>query len=90
MTEGIQGHPADPGPDGGTGAGTSADLVADLEHELRDTRQASTAALLTGTALIRVAAAGATVAVQFYLADLAHGHPHGTTIGLVGTAQAIS
>ena len=84
MTEGTQGHPAD------AAAATSADLVADLEHELRDTRQASTAALLTGTALIRVAAAGATVAVQFYLADLAHGHPHGTTIGLVGTAQAIS
>jgi MFS family permease len=66
------------------------DLVAEREHELRETRQVSIAALLTGTALIRVATAGATVAVQFYLADLAHGHPHGTTIGLVGTAQAIS
>jgi len=42
MTEGTEGHPAD------AGAATSADLVADLEHELRDTRQASTAALLTG------------------------------------------
>ncbi|MGD1054325.1 MAG: MFS transporter, partial [Candidatus Dormibacteria bacterium] len=75
---------------GAAGAVPSADLVADLEHGLRETRQTSIAALLTGTALIRVAAAGATVAVQFYLADLAHGHPHGTTIGLVGTAQAIS
>jgi len=88
MTEGTEGHPADAGVV--AGAAPSADLVADLEHELRETRQASIAALLTGTALIRVAAAGATVAVQFYLADLAHGHPHGTTIGLVGTAQAIS
>jgi MFS family permease len=68
---------------------TSA-LVAELEHGLRDTRQVSIAALLTGTALIRVAAAGVTVAVQLYLADLAHGHPHGTTIGLVGAAQALT
>jgi MFS family permease len=88
MTEGTEGHPADAGVV--AGAAPSAELVADLEHELRETRPVSIAALLTGTALIRVAAAGATVAVQFYLADLAHGHPHGTTIGLVGTAQAIS
>ena len=88
MTEGTEGHPADAAVAGGAPQG--ADVVADLEHGLRDTRQASIAALLTGTALIRVAVAGATVAVQFYLADLAHGHPHGTTIGLVGTAQALS
>ena len=55
MTEGTEGHPADAGVV--AGAAPSADLVADLEHELRETRQASIAALLTGTALIRVAAA---------------------------------
>jgi MFS family permease len=75
---------------GSVGPPDVPDLVADLEQGLRERRQVSIAALLTGTALIRVAAAGATVAVQFYLADLAHGHPHGTTIGLVGTAQALS
>jgi MFS family permease len=68
----------------------SPELVAELEHGLRETRQASIAALLTGTALIRVAAAGVTVAVQFYLADLAHGHPRGTTIGLIGAGQALT
>jgi MFS family permease len=55
-----------------------------------DTAQVSIVALLAGTALIRVAAAGLTVAVQLYLADLAHGRPHGTTIGLIGAAQALT
>ncbi|MGO8685938.1 MAG: MFS transporter [Candidatus Dormibacteria bacterium] len=66
------------------------EVVAGLEHGLRETRHVSIAALLTGTALIRVAASGVTVAVQFYLADLAHGHPHGTTIGLIGAGQALT
>lgn len=82
---GVPGGAAVPGDAGGTSG-----LVSELEHGLRDTRQVSITALLTGTALIRVAAAGTTVAVQLYLADLAHGHPHGTTVGLVGAAQALT
>ena len=46
--------------------------------------------LLVGTALLRIGAAGVGVAVQFYLADLAHGRPHAVTIGLVGAAQAFT
>ncbi len=69
---------------------TSAAAVAELEHGLRDSRERSTAALLLGTALLRVGAAGVGVAVQFYLADLAHGRPHAFTIGLIGAAQALT
>lgn len=82
------GHPGDvPVPED---AAVAPDLVAELEQGLRSTVRVSIPALLTGTALIRVAASGVTVAVQFYVADLAHGHPHGTTIGLVGAAQALT
>jgi predicted MFS family arabinose efflux permease len=69
---------------------TSAAAVAELEHGLRDSRERSTAALLVGTALLRVGAAGVGVAVQFYLADLAHGRPHAFTIGIIGAAQALT
>jgi len=50
----------------------------------------SLVALLAGTALLRVAAAGVTVAVQLYLTDLSHGHPRGIVVGLVGAGQAIT
>jgi MFS family permease len=53
-------------------------------------RLRSLVALLTGTALVRVAAAGVTVAVQYYLTDLGHGRPHGVLIGAVGSAQALT
>jgi MFS family permease len=85
----MPGAAGDPPSAPGT-APAAPDPVARLEQGLRETRRVSIAALLTGTALIRVAASGVTVAVQFYLADLAHGHPHGTTIGLVGAGQALT
>jgi MFS family permease len=82
------GHPGDPPRP--RDAAAVPDRVAELEQGLRASVRVSIPALLTGTALIRVAASGVTVAVQFYLADLAHGRPHGTTIGLVGAAQALT
>jgi MFS family permease len=50
----------------------------------------SLAALLLGTALVRVGASGVTVGVQLYLADLAHGHPRGLVIGGVGASEALT
>lgn len=47
-------------------------------------------ALLVGAALLRIGAAGAGVAVQFDLSDLAGGSPSGLTVGVVGAAQASS
>ncbi|TME49836.1 MAG: MFS transporter [Chloroflexi bacterium] len=63
--------------------------VAKLRQEL-DTRYRARAlgALLTATGLLRVAAVGTGVALQFYLSDLAGGRPSGITIGLVGASQA--
>lgn len=71
-------------------AGPALPAVGALEHGVRDAGQVSLVALLFGTSLVRVGAAGVTVAVQLYLADLAHGRPHGTTIGLIGSAQALT
>ncbi len=87
MSAGGTGAPV---PTGEGDAAVALDAVAEPDQGLRRTRRVSLAALLTGTALIRVAASGVTVAVQFYLADLAHGHPHGITIGLVGAGQALT
>ncbi len=52
--------------------------------------QRSLTALLVGTGLIRVGAAGVTVAVQYDLTDLYHHHPAGVVVGAVGAAQAIT
>lgn len=46
-------------------------------------------ALLVGAALLRIGAAGATVAVPFYLGDL-NGSSSGLRVGLVGSTQAAS
>lgn len=68
-----------------------------LGHGVEARRAASAAlgrrsltALLVGTGLIRVGAAGATVAVQYDLTDLFHHHPAGVVVGAVGAAQAIT
>jgi MFS family permease len=53
-------------------------------------RQRSLTALLVGTGLIRVGAAGVTVAVQYDLTDLFHHRPLGIVVGTVGAAQAIT
>jgi MFS family permease len=45
-------------------------------------------ALLVAAALLRIGAVSASVAVQFDLSDLAHGHPSGIAVGLVGASQA--
>ncbi|HEY6379473.1 MAG TPA: MFS transporter [Candidatus Dormibacteraeota bacterium] len=47
-------------------------------------------ALLVGSALLRIGAAGGGVAVQFDLSDLAGGSPSGFVVGTVGAAQAAS
>jgi MFS family permease len=52
--------------------------------------QRSLTALLIGTGLVRVGAAGVTVAVQYDLTDLYHHHPVGVVVGAVGAAQAIT
>lgn len=62
----------------------------DVDAELERHRPLTLGALLAGTALLRVAAVGASVAVQFYLSDLAGGRPSGVSIGLVVAAQSLS
>jgi MFS family permease len=66
------------------------ELVADLEHDLRDFRPVTIGALLVATALLRVAAIGTGVAIQFRLADIAGQRPNEVTIGLVGAAQGLT
>ena len=46
-------------------------------------------ALLVASALLRIGAVSAGVAVQFDLSDLAGGHPSGIAVGLVGASQAL-
>lgn len=65
------------------------------EHEAAKRRHAAHAyhqvpALLVAAALLRIGAAGGSVAVQFDLSDLAGGNPSGIAVGLVGAAQASS
>ena len=80
--------PVLPGPVSTHGEADSA-WVADLRQELATQyRPSALGALLTATALLRVAAVGTGVALQFYLSDLAGGRPSGVTIGLVGASQA--
>ncbi len=62
----------------------------DVDAELERHRPQTLGALLAGTALLRVAAVGASVSVQFYLSDLAGGRPSGVSIGLVVAAQSLS
>ncbi|MBV8527042.1 MAG: MFS transporter [Candidatus Dormibacteraeota bacterium] len=68
------------------GSGAPDDDAAELELH----RPVTLGALLAGTALLRVAAVGASVSVQFYLSDLAGSRPSGVTIGLVVAAQSLS
>jgi predicted MFS family arabinose efflux permease len=49
---------------------------------------AGVGALLVANALLRIGAVSAGIAVQFDLSDLAHGHPSGVAVGLVGASQA--
>lgn len=64
-------------------------LAMALERELVAHRRFAVGALLTGTTLLRMAAAGATVAVGFDLVDLFGGRPGGVALGVVGASQAI-
>jgi MFS family permease len=70
--------------------GAEPELVAEIDEELHHQRPLTLGALLVGTALLRVAAVGTSVAVQFYLSDLAGGRPSGVTIGLVVASQSLS
>lgn len=65
------------------------ELVVEVDEELHH-RPLTLGALLAGTALLRVAAVGTSVSVQFLLSDLAHGRPSGVTIGLVVASQSLS
>ena len=66
------------------------ELVQEVDAEFERHRPLTLGALLAGTALLRVAAVGASVSVQFYLSDLAGGRPSGVVIGLVVAAQSLS
>lgn len=77
----------------GTAPGDKVDdpgVPVDVDAEFDEHRPLTLGALLAGTALLRVAAVGTSVTVQFYLSDLAGGRPSGVTIGLVVAAQALS
>lgn len=65
-------------------------LTDEVDTKLELHRPLTLGALLAGTALLRVAAVGASVSVQFYLSDLARGRPSGVVIGLVVAAQSLS
>lgn len=97
LSHGPRGRPAPGGVVAAPAAGRSDAPVgaeplggADLPPGGREIRWRSLAALLAGTALVRVGAAGATVGVQLYVTDLAHGHPQGYIVGATGAAEAIS
>ena len=66
------------------------DVVRAVTAELERRRPLTLGALLAGTALLRVAAVGTAVSVQFLLSDLAGGRPSGVSIGLVVAAQSLS
>ncbi|MGH7687922.1 MAG: MFS transporter [Candidatus Dormibacteria bacterium] len=79
-----------PAPEAGAEPGGDPQVTNDADAELEEHRPLTLGALLAGTALLRVAAVGTSVTVQFYLSDLAGGRPSGVTIGLVVAAQALS
>ena len=63
--------------------------AASLEHELVESRPGAIGALLAGTALLRIGAAGAGVAVGFDLVDMFGGRPNGLVVGFIGASQAV-
>lgn len=60
-----------------------------LEHELVSSRPSAIGALLAGTALLRIGASGAAVAVGFDLVDMFAGSPSGLVVGFIGASQAL-
>lgn len=96
LSHGSRGDAAPAGvaaaPAGGrrSAAQRSGEIRSDSAPPRRELRWRSLAALLAGTALVRVGAAGATVGVQLYVTDLAHGHPRGYIVGATGAAEAIT
>ncbi|HYL70524.1 MAG TPA: MFS transporter, partial [Candidatus Dormibacteraeota bacterium] len=64
--------------------------VEGLEEELRKHRPAALTALLSATALLRVASVGTAVAVQLDVSAFSGDRPSGVAIGLVGASQAIT
>lgn len=66
-------------------------LEAPSSHAgVADGEGAQITALLIAAAMLRIGAAGGTVAVQLYVTDLAAGSPRGIVVGSVGSAQALS
>jgi MFS family permease len=63
--------------------------AAALEKELVESRPSALGALLVGTALLRIGASGAAVAVGFDLVDMFNGQPNGLVVGFVGASQAV-
>ena len=79
-----------PRPPAGSALESPPDVVEQVTAELERRRPLTLGALLAGTALLRVAAVGTAVSVQFLLSDLAGGRPSGVSIGLVVAAQSLS
>ncbi len=63
--------------------------AASLEKQLVDSRPTALGALLAGTTLLRMGAAGAAVAVGFALVDMFGGRPSGVVVGFIGASQAV-
>ena len=84
--------PAQPGtaPDAPRPGETAEAWISEVDEDLHRQRPLTIGALLAGTALLRVAAVGTAVSVQFYLSDLAGSRPNGVVIGLVVAAQSLS
>lgn len=64
-------------------------MAASLERDLVQSRPRSIGALLAGTALLRIGASGAAIAVGFDLVDMFGGRPNGLVVGFIGASQAV-
>lgn len=71
-----------------TAAADEQAVAASLEQGLVESRPSAIGALLVGTTLLRIGAAGAGVAIGFDLVDMFGGRPNGLVVGFIGAAQA--
>lgn len=62
--------------------------ASSLERDLQS-RPHAIGALLAGTALLRIGASGAAIAVGFDLVDMFGGRPSGLVVGFIGASQAV-
>ncbi|MEO8899433.1 MAG: MFS transporter [Candidatus Dormibacter sp.] len=64
-------------------------FAVSLESDLVQSRPSAIGALLAGTALLRIGASGAAIAVGFDLVDMFGGRPNGLVVGFIGASQAL-